>query len=144
MEHENQILDQYLHCLINYHQNDWVWLLPFAKFAYNISGGRLTHQSPFYTSYGFHSQFHLSIPQVSHVPIASNLVEHLHCIQEELKAHLELSKQDFKWYATLHWQGTCYITVVDKVWLSMLTLSLPDLHESWITDMLAHLADQSQ
>lgn len=37
----------------------------------------------------FHLQFHPYKPHVSHVRTASSLVEHLHCIQEELKAHLE-------------------------------------------------------
>jgi hypothetical protein len=31
----NQILEQYLQCTINYHQNNWVGFLPLAEFAYN-------------------------------------------------------------------------------------------------------------
>jgi hypothetical protein len=31
----NQVLEQYLHCTINYHQDNWMELLPLAEFAYN-------------------------------------------------------------------------------------------------------------
>ena len=31
----NQIVEQYLCCIINYHQDDWIELLSFAKFTYN-------------------------------------------------------------------------------------------------------------
>jgi len=35
IEQTNQTLKQYLHCYINYQQNNWVELLPLAQFAYN-------------------------------------------------------------------------------------------------------------
>src|SRR5438046_3117312 len=34
MERQNQTLEYYLHCYINYRQNDWVEWLPQAEFAY--------------------------------------------------------------------------------------------------------------
>ena len=34
-ERVNQVLKQYLRCSINYHQDNWVDLLPLAEFAYN-------------------------------------------------------------------------------------------------------------
>ena len=33
----NQTLEQYLHCCINYQQDDWVDFLHLAEFAYNNS-----------------------------------------------------------------------------------------------------------
>ena len=41
MERVNQVLEQYLHCTINYQQDNWTSLLPLAEFAYNNS----THAS---------------------------------------------------------------------------------------------------
>jgi hypothetical protein len=35
IERLNQILEQYLHYTINYHQDNWIELLPLAEFAYN-------------------------------------------------------------------------------------------------------------
>jgi transposase InsO family protein len=34
-ERVNQVMEQYLYCTINYHQDNWTELLPLAKFAYN-------------------------------------------------------------------------------------------------------------
>ena len=34
-ERVNQVLEQFLRCSINYHQDNWVDLLPIAEFAYN-------------------------------------------------------------------------------------------------------------
>jgi len=34
-ERQNQTLEHYLHCYINYRQDDWVEWLPQAEFAYN-------------------------------------------------------------------------------------------------------------
>ena len=34
-ERVNQVLEQYLRCSINYHQDNWIDLLPLAEFAYN-------------------------------------------------------------------------------------------------------------
>jgi hypothetical protein len=34
-ERINQVLEQYLHCTINYHQDNWTKLLPLTEFAYN-------------------------------------------------------------------------------------------------------------
>jgi transposase InsO family protein len=31
----NQVLEKYLHCTINYHQDNWIELLLLAEFAYN-------------------------------------------------------------------------------------------------------------
>jgi hypothetical protein len=36
-ERINQVLEQYLHCTINYHQDNWTELLPLAEFAYNTT-----------------------------------------------------------------------------------------------------------
>src|SRR5439155_18121947 len=57
MERQNQTLEYYLHCYINYRQNDWVkWLLQ-AEFAYNNAMQALTRRSPFYTMYAYNPLF---------------------------------------------------------------------------------------
>ena len=49
----NQTLEQYLHCYINYQQNNWVELLPLAQFAYNSIKMEAIQESPFYANYRF-------------------------------------------------------------------------------------------
>jgi len=50
----NQILEQYLWVYINYQQDDWVNLLPLAKFAYNNTSHSVTMVTPFFANKGFH------------------------------------------------------------------------------------------
>jgi hypothetical protein len=50
----NLILEQYLQCTINYHQDNWVDLLPFEEFSYNNTLHSSTKQTPFYSNYGQH------------------------------------------------------------------------------------------
>ena len=52
----NQTLEQYLHCYINYQQDNWVSLLPLAQFAYNSAPIETIKISPFYANYRFQPQ----------------------------------------------------------------------------------------
>jgi IS30 family transposase len=56
-ERINQVLKQYLHCTINYHQDNWMELLSLAKFAYNNTIQGSTQQIPFFANYGYHPKF---------------------------------------------------------------------------------------
>jgi hypothetical protein len=56
-ERVNQVLEQYLRCTINYHQDDWIDLLPLAKFAYNNTIQASTQQTPFFANSGYHPKF---------------------------------------------------------------------------------------
>jgi transposase InsO family protein len=45
-ERQNQTLECYLRCYVNYHQDDWAGLLPAAQFAYNNSVHSATGKTP--------------------------------------------------------------------------------------------------
>jgi RNase H-like domain found in reverse transcriptase/Reverse transcriptase (RNA-dependent DNA polymerase)/Integrase zinc binding domain/Integrase core domain/Chromo (CHRromatin Organisation MOdifier) domain len=45
-ERQNQTLECYLRCYVNYHQDDWAGLLPAAQFAYNNSIHSATGKTP--------------------------------------------------------------------------------------------------
>lgn len=49
----NQVVEAYLRYYINYQQNNWVKLLPLAKFAYNSSTTKTTKKTLFYTNYRY-------------------------------------------------------------------------------------------
>jgi hypothetical protein len=51
-ERVNQVLEKYLRCTINYHQDNWTKLLPLAKFAYNNTIQRSIQQIPFFANIG--------------------------------------------------------------------------------------------
>lgn len=53
-EKVNQTLEQYLHCYIDYQQDNWSRLLSLAEFAYNNATHEGTKESPFFLEYGWH------------------------------------------------------------------------------------------
>ena len=50
----NQTLKQYLRMYCNYQQDNWLDLLPLAKFAYNNAPSTMTGVSPFFGNKGYH------------------------------------------------------------------------------------------
>jgi hypothetical protein len=55
-ERQNQVLEHFLRSYVDYHQDDWVDLLPIAEFAYNNSVHTSTGVTPFYALYGYHPE----------------------------------------------------------------------------------------
>ena len=53
-ERANQTLEQYLQMYCNYQQDNWLDLLPLAKFTYNNAPSTTTGVSPFFTNKGYH------------------------------------------------------------------------------------------
>jgi hypothetical protein len=53
-ERQNQTLEQYLRAYVNFLQDDWVYWLPLAGFAYSNSVHASTGVTPFYAEKGFH------------------------------------------------------------------------------------------
>ena len=49
-------MEVYLQAFINFKQNDWVRLLPIAKFPYNNAKNASTGHTPFELNCGYHSQ----------------------------------------------------------------------------------------
>uniref|UniRef100_A0A670ZKL6 Gypsy retrotransposon integrase-like protein 1 n=1 Tax=Pseudonaja textilis TaxID=8673 RepID=A0A670ZKL6_PSETE len=62
-ERTNGVLEQYLRCYINYQQDNWVDLLPFAEVAYNNSVHSSTGFTPFKVATG---QDFVPIPELPH------------------------------------------------------------------------------
>src|SRR5882724_2573840 len=82
----NQILEQYLRVYINYQQDDWVNLLPLAKFAYNNTSHLATIVTPFFANKGFHPKLKVSLE-----PVVSDTA---HQVATDLKElHLYLCDQ---------------------------------------------------
>jgi hypothetical protein len=52
-ERTNRTLEQYLRSYVNYQQDDWIYLLPLAEFAYNNAVNASTGMTPFRANYGF-------------------------------------------------------------------------------------------
>ena len=84
----NQTLEQYLRHYINFKQNNWIDLLPLAKFAYNNHQHSTTRISPFYANYGKHSNWDPDNNITTSTSEAANTK-----INKIVKLHEELSRR---------------------------------------------------
>ncbi len=53
-ERQNSTMEAYLWAFVNYEQDNWAWLLPMAKFAYNNIKNASTGHTPFKLKCGYH------------------------------------------------------------------------------------------
>lgn len=116
-ERVNQVLEQYLRCSINYHQDNWVDLLPLAEFAYNNTFQESIHQTPFFANYAYHPRFDSLNLSLAKNPAAQDLVTRLSEIHKEMKARLVEAQGRQKMNADKSRKQHPNISVGDKVWL---------------------------
>src|SRR5258708_29360077 len=88
MEHAKQVLAQYLQVYMNYQQDNWVTLLPMAKFAYNNAMNATTGVSPFFANQGYHPEFTVDLQVETSSAEAQAFMVDLECIQAELKENI--------------------------------------------------------
>jgi hypothetical protein len=116
-ERVNQILEQYLRCTINYHQNNWVSLLPLAEFAYNNARHASTGQSPFFANTGYHPRFGILPVQQPTVPAAEDHARAIQQLQAELKLQLAAAQARYKHQADQHRIPHPAYQIGELVWL---------------------------
>jgi hypothetical protein len=101
-ERVNQVAEQYLRSFVNYRQNNWMDLLPFAEFSYNNTVHTGTKMSPFFANYAFHPRMSFDVPvEESSVPAAENLYSAMKEINEFLTNALKKSQETMKKNADL-------------------------------------------
>jgi hypothetical protein len=98
-ERVNQTLEQYLRCYVCFSQDNWVYLLPFAEFAYNNSVATSTRHSPFFSNYGFHPKMDLLVDSNSNLPAISSHLDQIKSLQKVLQEELQLAQEKMKTYA---------------------------------------------
>jgi hypothetical protein len=116
-ERVNQVLEQYLRCIINYNQDDWVDLLPAAEFAYNNAEHASTKTSPFFANYGFHPRFEFLKPAQPPVPAAEEHITRMQDITRSLISELQSAQKTYKHFADRHRAEPPAFLPGDKVWL---------------------------
>ena len=60
-EHVNQVLEQYLWCVVSYQQDDWTTLLLLVELVYNNALNSSVDTSPFFSNICFQPPFSISI-----------------------------------------------------------------------------------
>ncbi len=117
IERTNRTLEQYLRCIVNYQQDDWLALLSQAEFTYNNKTHTSTGVSPFFANYGFHPQFSLEILGDSINPLAEKRAKRLGQVQQDLMAELKMTHEWQKKQADRRRKDHPNFKVGDKVWL---------------------------
>ena len=114
----NHVLEKYLHYIINYHQDDLVELLPFAKFTYNNTKHASIHHTPFFAYYAWHPKFytfHIK-NNVSNLSV-ENFAIQMQTLHEEIISYLEKAEDKYKNNANKGLKESPSFKVGDKVWL---------------------------
>ena len=80
----NQVLKQYLHCIVNYQQDNWTYFLLLVEFAYNNTMYLSIKQIPFFSNYGYHPRANYFQVKDAGSLVAKDLVAHFTTIHDEL------------------------------------------------------------
>ena len=105
-ERQNQILEQYLRCYINYRQDDWVKWIPLAEFTHNNAEHSSTGVSPFYALYGYNPTFtwdvEVDVPE-GEAPVAHERAAAIEAERAILAEHLRKAVEyQAKYYNERH------------------------------------------
>ena len=116
-ERVNQVLEQYLRCVVSYQQDDWTTFLPLAEFAYNNTLHSSIGTSPFFANFGFQPRFNVSIPSGSVNPSAEERARQLKDIHQDLTLELAHAQDRQKTAADNLRAPAPQFQVGDMVWL---------------------------
>ena len=133
-EHQNQTLEHYLQCFINYLQNDWVWHLLLAEHTYNSIIHSVMKVSSFFICTGWDSiPFQLHSVQLRKTSLAAaEMTKEICYLQEQLVSQIsEAQDQQTKYYNKRHVQQT--FTEKNQVWLREVHLCT-----DWLSKKLDH------
>ena len=114
----NQILEQYLRTFCNYHQDDWLELLPFAEFSYNNSTNASTKMTPFYAGYGQHPRSVWPSDTQEKCVAGNKYVNHLEEIRKELRMTLLDAQECMRRHYNKKRESQPNFQVGDKVMLN--------------------------
>ena len=95
-ERVNQEIKQFLQIFCNYHQDNWVDLLPFAEFSHNTQKHSTIGKSPFKVLYGFNLPYLVDSALETKVPVVTECLQLIKEAQEEAAASLQIAVQHAK------------------------------------------------
>jgi hypothetical protein len=95
----NQTIETFLRSFVNIQQNDWVELMPLAKFAYNNSVTSAHMIMPFYANYGYHPSAGTAPTETNTLSVSSVAYGHwMLVVFEDCKKEVEKSSEPMKKY----------------------------------------------
>jgi hypothetical protein len=122
----NQTIETYLRMFVDYAQNNWEELLPFAELAINNRTAAATKVSPFFLEHGYHAepldiQHELSDEATPRSPIqkADAIVRKLKEVQEWAQSAMATAQQTMEDVTNRRRQQAPSFKAGDKVWLNL-------------------------
>ena len=89
-ERQNQVLEQYLRCYTNFHQDNWVDLLPLSEYSYNSAENSTLKMSPFMAYTGRQpAPFQLHPYKSSNSAGADEMAKEIIALQSELTQRIK-------------------------------------------------------
>ena len=98
-ERMNQEVEQYLRFFIKHRQKDWLEWLAMAEFAINNKVHMATNISPFMANYGKKFRMGGDIRKKGKVESATEFMERMKKVHEEVKVALRKTQEEMKRYA---------------------------------------------
>ena len=119
-ERTNQSLEHYLRAYMDYMQNNWLELLPFAEFVYNRTTNESTKKTPFQAVYG--QKPDIEIPTTE---LRNGISQDMQKIEDHLKSEMNRAQEIQSEQANIsRTPAPCY-AIGDKVYLSQGKLRTP-------------------
>ena len=127
-ENVHRSIEQILRAYVSPLHDDWATWLPIAEFAYNNHVHSSTHQTPFFSNYGFHPLTPASLILPTDPAIdatAASYLDNIRDIQITISRELELSKAQQTVQANRHRRDVTF-AIGDRVRLSTDNITLAE------------------
>ena len=96
MEQVNREIEQFLQIFCNYHQDNWVDLLPFTEFSHNTQKHSTTGKLLFEILYGFNPPYSADSVLETKVPTVVKRIQLIRMTQEKAASSLWMAVQHAK------------------------------------------------
>jgi len=133
----NQELEQYLRLFVEHRQKDWPEWLALAEFAVNNKTDTATKMSPFMANYGKELRMGGDIRKKGKVESATEFVERMKKVQEEVEAALRKTQEEMKRYVDRGRKETEKWKRGDRVLLSIQDLVFKERPSRKLTERYA-------
>jgi hypothetical protein len=129
-ERANQEIHAYMRIFVDYHQDDWVDVLPKAVFSYNTKLQSAIGTLPFEMAKGRQPNRGTEPAKKTKYLNAEQFAKHMRLVADEAQAHLEIAKRDMARHYDVKHKAEEF-EVGDKVYVSTKDLSTGRPKKKW-------------